>query len=298
MADEAPGSPQQTDTADAPARRRWILPAVAAAVVVALVAGGALWYRDDRSPVEQMLAEHPFYVAHRGGGADSPEMSLAGYRKAVANGADGLELSLARTSDGVWFGLHDPTLDRTSGTQGFVASQHTWAEVRQHQISAQGVRTSAGTRSPQPYMTLEQLIHAFGGSHVIFVDPKAVDHRYYRELLDVLDRSVDDPTSTFVAKSYYDNDDWAQAARARGYTTWGYYYAKDIDGHPGVLRTTERDWDLLGLDVQAPAATWKQVLAYGKPVIAHVVTNEAEAQTALRRGAQGLMVSTLTLVPH
>jgi glycerophosphoryl diester phosphodiesterase len=54
-----------------------------------------------------LLDTRPFYVAHRGGSADWPEQSMLAYRSAVACGVDALEVSLARSADGVWFGLHD-----------------------------------------------------------------------------------------------------------------------------------------------------------------------------------------------
>ncbi|MFP3435407.1 hypothetical protein SB781_37230, partial [Paraburkholderia sp. SIMBA_061] len=81
-------------------------------------------------------------------------------------------ISLARTSDGVWFGLHDETLDRTSGTSGFVAADHTWAEVQTHLISS--AETNDPTQAPQPYLRFDELVEAYGSTHTIFVDPKVV----------------------------------------------------------------------------------------------------------------------------
>lgn len=63
-----------------------------------------------------MLSQPMFYVAHRGGSREWPEMSLHAYTQAGFWGVGALEVSLARTSDGVWFGLHDADINRTSGT--------------------------------------------------------------------------------------------------------------------------------------------------------------------------------------
>ena len=73
----------------------------------------AFWNR--RRSIDAMLAaEDGFYWAHRGGSASFPEHSLHAYTQSVLRGFGSLEISLNRTADGVWFGLHDANLDRTS----------------------------------------------------------------------------------------------------------------------------------------------------------------------------------------
>ncbi len=62
--------------------------------------------------VTSMLATNPFYVAHRGGSSNWPEMSLHAYTQSVFWGVPALELSRARPSAGVWFGLPDASRDR------------------------------------------------------------------------------------------------------------------------------------------------------------------------------------------
>jgi glycerophosphoryl diester phosphodiesterase len=288
-------APHDEPTRNGISRRALLGGAAAALVAVAVPTVIVVANRDQGTPVDRMLARDPFWVAHRGGDADRPEMSMVAYRHALARGVDAVEVSLARTSDGVWFGLHDPTLDRTSGTAGFVASQHTWADVRSQRITQ--VPTNPRHRSPEPYLGFPDLVQAVGDGVAVFVDPKAVPEVHYPELLDLMDSLVDDPRGTFVAKSYYLDRAWAVAARKRGIRTWGYYYAKDLAGPGDVLAATQRNWDMLGLDVAAPAATWQAVRSYHKPVIAHVVRTQAQVDQAERNGAQGLMVSHLSLVP-
>jgi Glycerophosphoryl diester phosphodiesterase family len=244
--------------------------------------------------VTPLLASHPFYIAHRGGSDDWPEMSMFAYRNAVANHANALEVSLSRTSDGVWFGLHDGTLDRTSGTHDFVASEHTWAEVNRYRITAAG--TDNRHQPSQPYMKFDELIGAYASSHTIFVDPKSASPSYYAELLNIMKRSVRNPRQSFIAKGYCGETVWAQAARADGYKTWGFYYSNEIESGKTPLQDTQQAWDLLGLNYLGSDATWKQVLAIGKPVIAHVIPSRAGASEALAKGAAGLMVSGITQV--
>lgn len=57
-------------------------------------------------------------VAHRGGGHDAPENTLAAIRAASKNGATGVELDLEFSADGVPILMHDETVDRTTNGSG------------------------------------------------------------------------------------------------------------------------------------------------------------------------------------
>ena len=241
-------------------------------------------YPSGYATVTQMLADSPFYLAHRGGSANWPEMSLHAYTQAGFWGVKALELSLARTSDGVWFGLHDATLDRTSGTSGFVASEHTWAEVQAYQITA--ADTTDGSQSTRPYATFQEIMDAYYQSHIFFIDIKdAVSFR--NELLDMMDAMPGSPTDKFVAKYYGPATTWAVSARARGYKTWGYFY----EVNAASLATYEGFYDILGMEHGAQASTWTTITSFGKPVIGHVIYSSAQATAALTNGADGLMVA-------
>ncbi len=277
-------------------RRTLLVGGGSGAVLAALAAVGGpmLLNGSSKRPgklVPELLTARPFYVAHGGGSADWPEFSLYAYRQAVAEGADALEVSLARSSDGVWFGLHDPTLDRTSGTSGFVASEHDWYEIESLRISTPRMRRLG--QEPRPYLRFEQLVAAYGRTHAIFVDPKTVDSVHHAELLDMMAALVRHPVESFVAKSFCTGRSWAQAARARGLRTWGYYYGAQVQSGETPPQETQDRWDLLGLDVQAPDAVWQLFRGLGKPLVGHVVADRPQAESALGHGAQGLMVSGL-----
>ncbi|XP_062244036.1 glycerophosphodiester phosphodiesterase 1 [Platichthys flesus] len=73
------------------------------------------------SRVQQVL--HPdsdkvSAVAHRGGGHDAPENTIAAIREARKNGAGGVELDLEFSADGVPILMHDETVDRTTNGSG------------------------------------------------------------------------------------------------------------------------------------------------------------------------------------
>ncbi|XP_061778727.1 glycerophosphodiester phosphodiesterase 1 [Nerophis lumbriciformis] len=57
-------------------------------------------------------------VAHRGGGHDAPENTLAAIRLASKNRATGVELDLEFSADGVPILMHDDSVDRTTNGSG------------------------------------------------------------------------------------------------------------------------------------------------------------------------------------
>lgn len=66
--------------------------------------------------------------AHRGGLALSPENTLAAFDRGMAEGADGLELDVRLSRDGIVVVHHDETLERTTSGRGPV-SAHTADEL-------------------------------------------------------------------------------------------------------------------------------------------------------------------------
>jgi glycerophosphoryl diester phosphodiesterase len=73
-------------------------------------------------------ARPPLVFAHRGGGGLAPENTIAAFDRGLAHGADGLELDVRLSLDGVVVVHHDPTVDRTTNLAGAVAD-HTAAAL-------------------------------------------------------------------------------------------------------------------------------------------------------------------------
>lgn len=67
-------------------------------------------------------------IAHRGITACAPENTLSAFRQAVKLGADGIELDVQRTKDGVLVVCHDQTVDRITNGTGPISEQ-TWKEL-------------------------------------------------------------------------------------------------------------------------------------------------------------------------
>jgi glycerophosphoryl diester phosphodiesterase len=69
-------------------------------------------------------------MAHRGASQGAPENTLAAFRQAVEVGADGVELDVRLTVDGVPVVLHDARVDATTDGAGLVAEMPL-AQVRE-----------------------------------------------------------------------------------------------------------------------------------------------------------------------
>ena len=67
--------------------------------------------------------------AHRGASAYAPENTLAAFRLAEEQGADGIELDVQLTKDGQVVVIHDENIDRT-GTGTGAVRDYTLEELR------------------------------------------------------------------------------------------------------------------------------------------------------------------------
>jgi glycerophosphoryl diester phosphodiesterase len=65
----------------------------------------------------------PRVFAHRGGAALAPENTIVAFDHGLATGADGLELDVRLSADGIVVVCHDVTLDRMTNASGPVAAR-------------------------------------------------------------------------------------------------------------------------------------------------------------------------------
>lgn len=235
--------------------------------------------------VADMLTREPYYIADRGGQVNWPEVSLYAYTQSVIYKAGALEIPVNRTSDGVWFGLLDATLDRASGITGNIdPTTLTWAQVQAYTIAPPVGFTGA----PQPYMRLEDMASTYGNTHVLFLDPRFREADHRTEFLDTITALF--PPNKIVVKHYHTYTSLAAAAKARGLATYGYYSQSDIDADPNVVTNTHANWDILGLGWDATTTAWNALKAPGKPTVAHNCTTEEAGEIGLGKGANGLMM--------
>lgn len=68
------------------------------------------------------MRTRPDVVAHRGASTVEAEHTLAAYRRALEDGADGVECDVRLTRDGILVCVHDRRVDRTSSGRGVVST--------------------------------------------------------------------------------------------------------------------------------------------------------------------------------
>lgn len=241
--------------------------------------------------VSALLATPGATWAHHGGSGAWPEMSIYAYSQAALRGYGALEVSFGRTSDGVWVGLHDNDINRTSNTSGEPAIiSMTWAEVQEHMIEI-------GGGAPRPYCRWEEIRDRFGHTHVLILDPKNYNWGSYRdEFLAMCDQLG--PTRVIV-KQWINDDGLADAASAKGYETWAHAYQADYDN--GLIDAKQSHWSLLGMEISATTAwtgggSYPSILSYGKPVVGHIAASQADYATAIGKGASMVQCSRPDLI--
>lgn len=224
--------------------------------------------------IDAMVAQRGFLVAHRGGSASWPEMSMRAYTNSVAHGAGALEVSTHRTSDGVWVLAHDQNLKRVDpSAPSTPIAQMTWAEVQRYRTSGERI------------LRVEEYLEVYGSSHVTVLDPKYSADQW----ADLARLLPEDAKSRVIWKSAGDAIWLAAQWKASGWRCWGYAYAQHADD--GSLDKWAASWDYLGFPWDATPAQWSKALSLGKPVWAHICPSKAAYDQGISRGAAGCMVS-------
>jgi glycerophosphoryl diester phosphodiesterase len=107
--------------------------------------------------VNQFYRNQPLNIAHRGASFDVPENTLAAFDLALRYGADGIELDVQLSADGVPVVIHDEALDRTTDGHGPVSAWR-WTELRGLDAGSWFDRQFARQRIP----SLEDVFATFG----------------------------------------------------------------------------------------------------------------------------------------
>ncbi len=103
----------------------------------------------------------PLVLGHRGASAEAPENTLAAFRLAVEQGADGVELDVWRCRSGEVVVHHDPDLRRTAGLPLRVQAA-AWQELRRADVGAWRGPRFRGERVP----LLAEVLEAVPGALV------------------------------------------------------------------------------------------------------------------------------------
>jgi glycerophosphoryl diester phosphodiesterase len=114
------------------------------------------------------MANPTLIIGHRGASREAPENTLASFRLAFEQGADGIEADFRLTGDGEAVCMHDEDMLRTSGVRLAVA-QATLAELRRLDVGAWKGERWRCARIP----TLREVLGVLPPGRRIFIELKS-----------------------------------------------------------------------------------------------------------------------------
>lgn len=236
----------------------------------------------ERDHVAEFLAITPFYVAHRLGGTEYPEFTRRGLDASLAAGFKALELSVRRCSTGEFVLIHDWVTSRTVPGTDYQIWNTPWSTIAGLQ------QTSGG------FLRLTDVMDSVPQDVVLAIDHKVTsdkqtastgDMESEAALFALLEERLGPAARRRVLIKHFIQGGVSAHARARGYRTMCMMYPNEIAG------ADLTKWDVLGMEWNAPDDVWTTLRATGKPLIAHIITTQAQATRARERGATGLMAS-------
>lgn len=243
------------------------------------------------SSYADLVSGQPFYIAHRGGGSDWPEMTAFAYQQASeVSGLKAMEVSVCLSRDGVLVCSHDPNTLQVTGVPKLIADTD-WATLATLKVSAEN--TVDPSQPARPLARIEEVVPRFIDDFVMFVEPKT--------------SSADLPLmKLLVGLNQPQRVVWKQPinsgrfgmAKNRGFHTWG--YVLDEPGHLGVnlsRHAADRDLDMLGVQLTQSDAFISTVTRAAsdnaKPTISWPVQSPADRSRLLRLGCQGMMAGNI-----
>lgn len=232
------------------------------------------------SVVDRFLASKPFYVAHRLGGTEYPEFTQKGLTESLKAGFKALELSVRRCATGEFVLIHDWVTTRTVPGTEYQIWNTPWSTLA-------GLQQASGG-----FMRLTDVVNQVGDDIVLAIDHKVTsskptgsqgDMDSEKELFDYLD-TIANAKDRVLIKQFI-NGGVAGRAKAKGYKSMCMMYPNEVAGADLSL------FDVLGMEWNAEQGVWDTLKATGKPLIAHIITTQQQADMALAKGATGLMAS-------
>ena len=240
-----------------------------------------------------LVSTNPFFVAHRGGGRNWPEMTAYAYDQAAALPyVKAIEISVVVSSDGVLVCSHDPNTIRVTGVDHDI-EKTPWSTLSELMVTAH--ETDDPSQPARPLTRFDDVIDAHLKNLVCFIEPKT---RLTAELL--LER--------MIAAGHPERVVWKQPitsgrfskAKEAGFHTWG--HGMDESRLPMLARwAADPNIDMLGVGLDQPDSVFRDTVqaakANGKKVMTWPVMAPAEKVRVLQLGISGLMTSDIVHVP-
>lgn len=237
------------------------------------------------SVIDRFLASKPFYVAHRLGGTEYPEFTQKGLTESLKAGFKALELSVRRCASGEFVLIHDWVTTRTVPGTDYQIWNTPWSVLS-------GLQQVSGG-----FLRLTDVVDQVEDDVVLAIDHKVTsskptgsqgDMDSENALFAYLD-TIPNATDRVLIKQFV-NGGVAIRGKAKGYKSICMMYPNEVAVSDLSL------FDVLGMEWSAEQGVWDTLKATGKPLIAHIITTQQQADIAFARGATGLMASVPSVV--
>jgi glycerophosphoryl diester phosphodiesterase len=243
---------------------------------------------------ERLVADPVFYVAHRGGGLDWPEMTRYAYQHAARLPAlKALEISVWLSADNVLVCHHDENTLATTGVD-YNIPEETWGTLSGLWVSAD--KTVNPDQPSRKLSRFDDVVDLFMDNYVLFVEPK-----HSAAAAPLMKRMVDLGQPERVVWKQPINSSRFVTAKAHGFSTWG--YVLDEPDHLGsnLTRYAASDAvDMLGAPRSESddfvTAIVKAAAANGKRTMMWEIRSLTDQARARRLGCRGMMTSGVTEV--
>jgi len=242
-----------------------------------------------------LVGDNPFYVAHRGGGRNWPEMTAYAYEQAAQLPyVKAIEISVCISADGVLVCSHDATTARMTGVD-LEIGKTDWGELSRLMVVAD--YTDTLSQPSRPFARFDEVIEQHLPNLVVFAEPKvpaAIEPLMARL------KQLDQPERT-VWKQPINQPNFG-TAKANGFHTWG--YVLNEPGHLGErlpLFAADPTIDMLGIEKTEVDDIVRRVVGLasqnGKATMMWAIEQVLERTRGLSLGCRGMMTSNIVGVP-
>lgn len=237
----------------------------------------------------------PWYIAHRGSGAEFPEHTMLAYDASAqllrTNGSiPAIEVSVVAAADKTLFCMHDPSFDKSTTSTGN-ANAKVWAEIRGLIRTDESDYLGSGWPG-QILPTLRDVLDRFMGNTIIFLEAKT--NEAVQGIQRMLLADYPDSQKSVIIKMSYNNSllTWA---KANGFTTWG-YLSSDGTTTDGEMAPFDSVIDMWGIPHVTTDTRVSEIVARGKDCIVWEVHRRWSAEHWVGLGVKGLMCSRVAYV--
>ena len=242
-----------------------------------------------------LLGNDPFYVAHRGGGENWPEMTAYAYEQAAQLPyVKAIEISVCLSADGVLVCSHDANTARVTGVDLDIGNTD-WDQLSRLKVVAD--HTDTPIQPARPFSRFDEVIEQHLPNLVVFVEPKVPEA--VAPLMARM-KQLDQPERT-VWKQPINQLNFG-TAKANGFHTWG--YVLNEPGHLGERLprfAADPTIDMLGIQKTAVDDIVNRVVGLasqnGKPTMMWAIERVPERTRGLSLGCRGMMTSNIVGVP-